>query len=52
MQREAESPLVAIRDMVNKLQAYMFPEGVREEVKLCVSAEKQNEWTPWVTESL
>ena len=43
---------MAIRDMVNKLQAYTIPKGVREEVKLCASAEKQNEWTPWVAQSL
>lgn len=39
MQRESEAPLVAIRDMVNKLQAYTIPKGVREEVKLCAGAE-------------
>lgn len=43
MQREAEAPLEAIRDMVNKLQAYTIPKGVRGEVKLCAGAEKHNE---------
>ena len=52
MQRESEAPLVAIRDMVNKLQAYMIPTGAREEVELSAGAEMHNERTPWAAESL
>lgn len=33
VQRESEAPSVAIRDMVSKLQAYVVPKGVREEVR-------------------
>lgn len=52
-QRESEAPLVAIRDMVTKLQADTIPEGVRVEVKLWAGTEKKhNEWSPWVAESL
>lgn len=52
MQQESEAPLVAIRDMVNKLQAYMIPTGAREEVELSAGAEMHNERTPWAAESL
>lgn len=51
MQRESETPLVAIRDMVNKLQAHTIPKGVRKEVELHASAEKQIELTSWVVPS-
>lgn len=42
---------MAIRDMVNKLQAYMIPTGAREEVELSAGAEMHNERTPWAAES-
>lgn len=50
MQRESEAPLVAIRDMANKLQARTIPKGVREEVKL--GAERHSEWTLWAAQLL
>lgn len=50
--RESEAPSVAVRDMVNKLQAHMIPAGVREEVELRTAAEVHNEWTQWVALSL
>lgn len=43
---------MAVRDMVNKLQAHMIPAGVREEVELRTAAEMHNEWTQWVALSL
>ena len=43
---------MAIRDMVNKLQAYMIPTGAREEVEPGAGAEMHNERAPWAAESL
>ena len=44
-ERQREAPIMAIRDVVNKLWASTLPGGAESEyMKLCAGAEKQNEW--------
>lgn len=50
MQLKSGAPLVTIRDMVNKLQAYMLPE--RQEAKFCASSEKCIAHPGWVAAHL